>query len=151
MKTQTDINRNKQTNKQTNKKLSMFCVLGKAGPLVHQAILFEDSTAEEDISWTVFSGPPVVNLLFTHTGIKSVMNKMLKVTPWNAAEITSTWLVSIVVLLMHSRASTSSDVATCTMVCSWYMLLSEPLWFDDGWCYGIRSLAGFFVFIGCSL
>lgn len=84
-----------------------FWNLGKAGPLVHRAILFEDYTEEEDINWTAFSGPPVANLLFIHTGIKSVMIKMLKATPWNAVDMTSTWLVSIEAHLMHYLASTS--------------------------------------------
>lgn len=42
----------KQRNKHKSEKVTqlMFRNLGKAGPLVHQAILFEDYTAEEDIN-----------------------------------------------------------------------------------------------------
>ena len=118
-----------QPSKESSKRLTILHFRPLAGPLVHRAILFEDSTVEEDTSWTAFSGPPVVSLLFTHTGIKIVMIKMHQETPWNAAETISTWLVSTVVLLMRFPASTSSDAATCMMVCV-YIFLCEDCYVD---------------------
>ena len=45
------------------------------------------------------------------------MNRMFKVTLWNALEMTTMWLESVEGHLMGFLASTGSNAAICTMVC----------------------------------